>query len=162
MGFGDDYRYSIDDSNDETRQIDLFLEGEWHRGNFHLNTNYQDASLDIWRVVGRSYVATPEYCTAVPLADADPLRQVDADQRADTSRTREQVASWKVLQAAGRTTVDGEATRVFEVAACERGNEWPVSYYVGAVSRFIGRLETGGIVVEYWDWGNVGPIDAPC
>ena len=162
VSFENNYRYRMDFSNYQPQPVDLTLNGEWNGGAYHNWMTHQGEEIDIWHVGGTFTMRIDGYCSTFSDETNIPVPDLNSDEWADTSETKAQVSDWADLQASGQTTIDGDQLWVFEVAAGERGNEYAYTYYVSTESGYIRRIETQGIVAEYWDWGAVGPISAPC
>ena len=160
--FADNYRFSMDFSNYDAAAGNIRMVGEYHGQNFHNRASYDGDIVDVWLVGGTQYFATDGYCTPVSGSGGMGLPDVDADDWADTEESKRRLEGWADVTASGEATIDGEAMWRFAVTAGERGNEWDYTYYLSKETGYLRRLETQGIVIEYWDWGNVGPIGAPC
>lgn len=162
VDFADNYRYRIDFSDYAQQPSDMAVTGEWHGSDYHSRVATGGETVDVWQVGGRIYVSSQGQCTAVPDSGSVPVADVDSGEWSDTSATEEQIQAWIDETASGTATIDGERMWVFAVDAGERGNEWSYTYYISAASGHLRRVETQGIVIEYWDWGAVPPISAPC
>ncbi|MEF8776701.1 MAG: hypothetical protein V5A43_09410 [Haloarculaceae archaeon] len=160
--FVNNYRYRMDFSNYNPQPVDMILEGEWHAGDYHNTVDYDQIHGDFYYVGGTIAYQTEGHCASFSDSSQVSIPDVDSEQWADTTDTEEQVSDWADIQASGQTTIDGEQLWVFEIGAGERGNQYAYTYYVSAESGYIRRIESQGLVANYWDWGNVGPISLPC
>lgn len=160
--FETSYRYRVDFSGYEGGDVSMEMTGEWHEGDYHSQTVYQGMTVDMYQVGGQLYMEAGGQCTSVSGAGATPLPDVDTEEFAGTEDTQTNFEQWASLMPTGQQTIDGEAMWEFHVPAGEFGNPESITFFISVDSGYLRRLETQGVVAEYWDWGNVGPIQAPC
>ena len=155
------YRFRLDYNEYEARPVDLVATGAWHGRDFYSEMSHQGTTSSVYEVGGTTYLVAAGHCSPLDGAGSQ-IPDVNMKGFSKTEEKEAQLEQWSDLQATGTTTFDGETVWVFTVEAGARGNEYPITYYVSTQTNYVRRVEVQGIVVEYWDWGNVGPISAPC
>lgn len=153
------FRFTADFSGLPDSPDDASMDGAWHRGDFKGEWTAQGRTVQFYSVSDQTYIVADGSCTQL---DSYPTQGVDTEEWVDTQDTEQRFNDLFDREAEGQTTIDGESMYVFELTATEAGTEYDVTYYLSADTGYLRRVETNGVVLEYFDWGNVGPIQAPC
>ena len=161
VGFESNYRFRVDYSDFEEQATNMIVEGTWNGGDMHMEMTYEGQTMEMYHVGGTTYMVAQGECISLDQMGGQ-IPDMNTDEWASTEDQQTHVEDWSDLSPSGQTTIDGESVWIFSVEAGERGNEYPLTYYVSADSGYLRRVEVQGLVIDYWDWGNVGPIDAPC
>jgi hypothetical protein len=157
--FEPSFRFTADFSGLEDVPNDASMDGAWHGGDFKGQWTAQGQTVVLYSVSNHTYIVADGSCTQL---DSYPTQGVDTEDWVDTQDTEQRFNDLFDREAEGRTTIDGESMYVFELTATEAGTEYDVTYYLSADTGYLRRVETNGVVLKYYDWGNVGPIQAPC
>jgi hypothetical protein len=157
--FETSFRFRADFSGYADAPDDASMNGAWHGGDFRGEWTAQGQTVEFYSVSNRTYIVADGSCTQL---DSYPTGGVDTEDWVDTEDTEQRFNDLFDRQADGQTTIDGESMYVFELTSTEAGSEYDVTYYLSAATGYLRRVETNGVVLEYYDWGNVGPIQAPC
>lgn len=160
--FVDNYRFSVDLSDYEGGATDMTMEGAWHGSDFVTHATVEGQDISVYQVGGTMYLDASGYCTPVQGTGSTPMPDIDAEEWAGTDEAQSQVDAWPDLTATGQTTIDGESVWIFAVDAGDRDNQHAYRYYIGQTSGYLRRAESQGVVIDYWDWGAVDSIQAPC
>lgn len=149
------FRFRISFSTD---QGTVTHEGRWHGDDFASTVTGPDSSGEVYYVDGTSYVANQDACERLRSGGSN----YDTTAVDDSATRVQRFQEWDDVTATDTATVDGETVYVFEVDPEGRSISNPYTYYVNPTTGYVRRIEGPNFVVEYWDWGDVGPISAPC
>jgi len=154
----DNYRMRIELSNFQGMEGTATYEGRWHSGNFRTTVTAQGGTSELAHVDGTNYLIGGGEC--IPMDGGQ--SQYDTSQWEESASTAERLEQWADVTATGTDTMDGEEVYVFEVEPEGRSISESFTYYISAATGYTRRVETEGFVAEYWDWGEVEPVEAPC
>jgi hypothetical protein len=160
--FENSFGFSVDASQyDGGGQMQLT--GRWHGGDFYSRVKVPDSpAVEVYYVDGTQYVVTSGYCAPSPPSSQIPTSGFDTESWVATDEYEQQTNTYADLAASGTTTIDGEEMYVYEVTPEKTGIDSEHTYYVSVRTGYLRRVETQGLVLEYFDWGAVDPISAPC
>jgi hypothetical protein len=156
VAFENTYRFSIDSPD-----LDGTIEGAWDGGNYVSRVSVDGETVETYLVDGDTYIVAGGSCSAVP-GSGGGATGVDTESLANTDETESNVEQFASLTPTGTATIDGETTYVYELRSGQQGLESDVTYYVSATTGRLRRVETQGVTIDYYDWGEVEPITAPC
>lgn len=161
VAFENSFRFRVDYSDFDEQPSNMVVEGEWNAGDVHSEMTYEGQTVEMYTVDGTTYVIAQGECLSLDQLGGQ-IPDPETDEWAGTDDRQADIENWSDLAPAGQTTIDGESVWIYAVDAGERGTEYPVTYYLSTETGRLRRVEVQGVVVDYWDWGTVGPIDAPC
>jgi hypothetical protein len=148
--FENDYRFSVD-----VPTVEGTVQGAWSGGNYVSRVDVGGDTVESYFVDGDTYVVAAGSCSAVP--NSGGATGVDTGELAGTDGAERNVEQYGSITANGTTTIDGESVYVFEL-----GGEASATYYVSAATNRLRRVVAEGVTIDYYDWGQVGSITAPC
>ncbi|MEF8854498.1 MAG: hypothetical protein V5A24_03240 [Haloarculaceae archaeon] len=158
--FEDNFRFRIDYSNYDRNPADMSVLGEWNRRDLHLELTYEGDTMDVYYVGNATYLQASGYCGTISVGDQVP--ELNPRDWAETNSKQKRIEEWSDLEATGQTTLEGQSVWVYNFRSTVEGEQYEFTYYVSGQSGRLRRVEVQGIVIDYWDWGTVGPISAPC
>ena len=158
--FENNYRFTVDVSG-AAEGADTTVSGDWYEGNFRSRIETDGEVLDSYLVDGTTYMVIDGSCTEVSSSGGASVG-VDTEGLAGTERTADTVDTYGSIKARGRANIDGEEMYVFELPAEAGSGDEPTVYYVSVTTNRLRRVESQGATIDYYDWGEVDPIDAPC
>lgn len=156
----DSYRFRIDMSSYEGTDTDLVTAGRYSGGNFVSRATAEGQSYESYLVDGIHYYVAGGEC--LELGNTNQQTNADTGEWAETEDTTSNLQEWADVTATGTTTIDGEEVYVFEVDPDGRDIEYTYTYYISVESGYLRRVETRGLVADYWDWGSAPAVEAPC
>ena len=162
--FENNFRFSIDYSDYQGStgvQGDLSVEGKWNSRDLHLTMTAQGQTMELYYVGDTTYLKASGHCGPLSSMGGE-TPELNPREWAETESKEQQIEQWSDLEPSGRTTLDGESVWVYEFTGTSEGTQYDFTYYISANTGRVRRVEVQGIVIEYWDWGKVGPISAPC
>jgi len=145
----EEFRYRLETTTEDGNYVQV---GRWHGENYYgsiESISGMDQSYEVYRVDGQLYTVMGGQCI-----DMD-VPQVQNPENA----TDEGSQNWSV-RPTGTDTVDGESVYVYEVETGQRIGT--MTFYVDTESGYVLRMEFMQTTYEYWDFGNVEPVESPC
>lgn len=156
IDFENNYRFVVDAS-----EAPGVIEGARNGGDFVSFLTFDGETFEVYSVGGVTFLVTDGQCTKLeqpPSASTG----VDVDGLTDTDDVEKNVQEYDTVVSNGTTTLDGETVYVFELRASQVEVNADVTYYVSVSTNRLRRVETQDVTIDYYDWGKVGPIQAPC
>jgi hypothetical protein len=144
----DQFRYRVETSVPEGTYVQV---GRWHGDDFYGNIESiagMEQSYEVYSVDGEIDTVIGGQCIDM------------GSQQVQNPRNTSQEDQNLSTRPVGTDTIDGESVYVYEVET-----EEPVgtmTYYVDTESGYVVRMEYMQTTYEYWDFGNVEPVESPC
>jgi hypothetical protein len=157
--FEPNYRFSVEVNGGSGPATSLT--GAWNGGNYVTQVSSDTGTVDTYLVDDVTYIVADGTCTEIPSTGSSP-GGIDTSSLVSTQQTTTNVQQHNSIVARGRATIDGEEMYVFEIPAGSSGSGGPTTYYVSVATNRLRRVESQGAVIDYFDWGQVAPITAPC
>lgn len=128
---------------------------------YDLDVTAQGQSFRIVSVGGTTHAVFQGQCVEAGMGAPD--LQFDESQWADSETVDRRLGDNADLQPAGEDAIDGESMWVYELTPTQQTELGTLTYYISQSSGYLRRVEGDGLLIEYWDWGQVSEtISAPC
>lgn len=151
----DNYRIEAEFSDPDSGESGT-MTGKYNGSNYYnrIETDSSDDYFEIYHIEGDDYVVlNGAQCFLNPGSSVKP----DSGTEGDADEYGEKPDA--DLQPSGTTEIEGETVYVFEVTGEDVEGKWIL--YVSVSTGYLRRVETDNAIVDFYDWGNVDPIEKP-
>jgi|GEM_PF-1746350 len=145
----EEFRYRVETSTAEGTYVQV---GRWHGDDFYGKIESMagmDQSYEVYSVDGELDTVIGGQCM-----DMGQTQQIQNPR--NTSQGDYNLSTRPV----GTDTVDGKSVHVYEVQTEQPAGT--MTFYVDTESGYVLRMEYMQTTYEYWDFGNVEPVESPC
>jgi hypothetical protein len=144
----DAYRYRVETNTEQGTYVQV---GRWYEEDYYgrVESGSVDQQVEVYRVDGEVVTVFDGQCMAM-----------DAQQVQNPENATNEGSQNLSVRPVGTDTIEGESVYVYEVETGQRIGT--VTYYVDTETGYPRKMEFMQTTIEYWDFGSVEPIEAPC
>ena len=144
----DEFRYRVETTTPEGNYVQV---GRWHGDNFYGRIESiagMEQTYEVYSVDGELDTVIGGQCLDM---DSQPIQNPRNTSQGDLNMSTRPV---------GTDTVDGQTVHVYEVQTEQPPGT--MTFYVDTESGYVVRMEYMDTTYDYWDFGNVEPVESPC
>lgn len=144
----DKYRYRVETNTEQGTYVQV---GRWYEEDYYgrVESGSAGQQVEVYRIDGEVVTVFDGQCM-----------EMDSQQIQNPENATDEGSQNLSVRPVGTDTIEGESVYVYEVETGQRIGT--VTYYVETETGYPRKMEFMQTTIEYWDFGNVDPVESPC